>query len=98
MTPAPRFSVVIPTYQRRDLAVALVRALERQTYDGPFEMVVVVDGSTDGTVEALAQLHPQFQLRVIAQKNSGLARARNAGAGAAAGEILLFLDGDICLL
>lgn len=97
MSAAVRISVVVPTFQRRALAEALVAALGRQEYARPFEAIVVVDGSTDGTAEALAALDPtpRFPLRVISQPNAGAARARNRGAAAASGEILLFLDDDM---
>jgi glycosyltransferase involved in cell wall biosynthesis len=50
-----RFSVVIPTYERRDTVLRGVRALDQQT-ERDFEAIVVVDGSTDGTGEALRDL------------------------------------------
>ena len=89
-----RFSVVFPTYQRRELALAAVRALERQELRD-FEAIVVVDGSTDGTAQALRELRPSFPFTVLEQPNSGAASARNRGAAAARGEILLFLDDDM---
>src|SRR4051794_34409703 len=72
-----------------------VRALGRLSYDGPIEIIVVVDGSTDGTAAALTQLDCAFPIRVIEQDNRGLAAARNRGATVATGEILLFLDDDM---
>lgn len=89
-----RFSVVIPTCQRRDLALAAVRALESQELRD-FEAIVVVDGSTDGTAEALRGLETSFPFAVHEQPNAGAASARNRGAAAARGEILLFLDDDM---
>lgn len=89
-----RFSVVIPTFQRRDLALAAVRALESQELRD-FEAIVVVDGSTDGTAEALRGLQTSFPLAVHEQPNAGAASARNQGASVAQGEILLFLDDDM---
>ena len=89
-----RFSVVIPTYQRRELALAAVRSLEAQELRD-FEAIVVVDGSTDGTADALRGLQPSFPLAVHEQPNAGAASARNRGVAAAQGEILLFLDDDM---
>ena len=90
----PRFSVVIPTYQRRDLVVAAVRALAAQT--GPSaEVVVVVDGSTDGTAAALRALEVDVPLTVVEQANAGRARAVNVGATRARGQVIMFLDDDM---
>jgi glycosyltransferase involved in cell wall biosynthesis len=72
-----------------------MRALCRLAYDGPIEIIVVIDGSTDGTAAALARLDCAFPMRVIEQENRGLAAARNRGATEAAGDILLFLDDDM---
>lgn len=91
----PDISVVIPTYQRRDLALASVRALDRQTFAGPFEVIVVVDGSADGSADALRALELKTPLTVLEQQNQGAASARNRGAGSARGDILLFLDDDM---
>jgi peptidoglycan/xylan/chitin deacetylase (PgdA/CDA1 family)/glycosyltransferase involved in cell wall biosynthesis len=84
---ALRFSVVVPTFQRRDVVVAAVRALARQEGAPEFEAVVVVDGSTDGTADALRALEMPFPLRLVEQANLGAAEA--------GGEILLFLDDDM---
>jgi glycosyltransferase involved in cell wall biosynthesis len=92
---ATRFSVLIPTYQRRDVVVESVRALAAQEGAEPFEVLVVVDGSTDGTAQVLRELDVDFSLTVVEQPNSGSAAARNRGAREARGEILLFLDDDM---
>lgn len=92
---APYFSIVIPSYQRKHVVCDAVRALFRISYKGRFEVIVVVDGSTDGTAAALAELLCPFPLRVIEQNNHGLANARNRGAAEAVGEILLFIDDDM---
>jgi glycosyltransferase involved in cell wall biosynthesis/peptidoglycan/xylan/chitin deacetylase (PgdA/CDA1 family) len=93
-TEAPRFSVVIPTYERRERIVQHVASLDRQTLRD-FEAIVVVDGSTDGTGEALRALDVSFPLTVVEQENQGVAVARTAGAAAARGEILIFIDDDM---
>jgi glycosyltransferase involved in cell wall biosynthesis/peptidoglycan/xylan/chitin deacetylase (PgdA/CDA1 family) len=89
-----RYSIVVPTFQRRDVVAASVTTLAAQ--DGPaFEVIVVVDGSTDGTADTLRALDMPFPLRVVEQPNSGASRARNYGARLAAGDVLLFLDDDM---
>jgi len=88
-------SVIVPTYQRRDLVVAAVNALASQSFSEAYEIVVVVDGSTDGTAEALRKIRAGVPIRILEQENQGLSAARNAGASAASGDILLFLDDDM---
>jgi peptidoglycan/xylan/chitin deacetylase (PgdA/CDA1 family)/GT2 family glycosyltransferase len=90
----PRFSVIIPTYQRRELVIRNVAALEQQTYRD-FEVIVTVDGSTDGTADALRRLRTDFPLVVLEQPNEGRAAALNHGVEAARGDLLLFLDDDM---
>src|SRR5919201_1986024 len=92
----PRVSVVIPTYQRRGLvrrAVTEVGASKTDPTD--YEVVVVVDGSTDGSAPALRELVTPMRLVVLEQPNRGRPAALNAGAAAAAGSVLLFLDDDM---
>lgn len=89
-----RISVVIPTYERRQLVLDAVRSLAAQRDAPPFDVTVVVDGSTDGTGEALRALSLPW-LRVVEQTNQGAAAARNAGAATSTGELLLFLDDDM---
>ena len=91
----PAFSIVVPTFQRRDVVCDALRAIGRITYAGDVEVIVVVDGSTDGTAAALEQVACPFPTRIIVQANAGAAQARNHGASLATGEILLFLDDDM---
>lgn len=93
-TVLPGVSVVMPTYQRGDmLPTVLTPLLEDPALT---ELIVVVDGSTDSTVEVLGQLasrHPE--LRVLPQPNSGAGAARQRGVEAAACEVVLLLDDDV---
>lgn len=88
---APLVSVIIPTYNRAALVAQAVASVTAQTFRD-FEIVVVDDGSTDNTVEALA---PWDDIRILRQpRRQGVAAARNLGATAARGEWLAFLDSD----
>jgi glycosyltransferase involved in cell wall biosynthesis len=92
----PRLSIVVPTLNRRDSVLRLLGALHAQTAaPSDFEAIVVVDGSTDGTLDAVRAHAAPFALHAIDLPRSGRARARNEGVRAAAGEIVLFLDDDM---
>lgn len=91
-------SVVVPTYNRKDLLRITLEALGHQTYPrDQYEVIVVSDGSSDGTDEMVAEYAQEapFSLRLIRQANSGVARTRNRGIHEATGEVLVFLDDDI---
>jgi GT2 family glycosyltransferase/peptidoglycan/xylan/chitin deacetylase (PgdA/CDA1 family) len=91
----PSFSIVVPTFQRRDVVCASVRALCEIDYPGEIELIVIIDGSKDGTEAALKEITYPFPSRIIYQENTGLAGARNRGANEAANDIILFLDDDM---
>ena len=91
----PSFSIVVPTYQRRDLVCAVVRSLSALDYAGIIEVIIVVDGSTDGTTAALAEVNCRWPLRILEQSNLGASAARNRGAAAASNDVILFLDDDM---
>jgi glycosyltransferase involved in cell wall biosynthesis len=91
-----RISVVIPTYNRRDMLLKCLRALDRQTIlPQEFEVIVVDDGSTDGTGEMLQAASFRFALHYHRQENQGPGVARNEGVQRAAGELVLFIGDDI---
>ncbi len=92
---APRVSVIIPAYNCGPYIDETIESVARQTVPA-HEIVVVDDGSTDGTADALARYGSRIVCR--RQKNSGVSAARNAGAELATGDWLLFLDGDDALL
>ncbi|HZL34515.1 MAG TPA: glycosyltransferase family 2 protein [Tepidisphaeraceae bacterium] len=89
--PDPFFSVVIPTYNRAHLLRGAVDSVLAQE-DTDFELIVVDDGSTDNTAEALAGYGAR--VRLLRQENRGPGPARNLGIRAAKGRYIAFLDSD----
>jgi glycosyltransferase involved in cell wall biosynthesis len=95
---APCLSVVIPTYNRKRVLRQCLQALANQTVTPEsFEVLVVDDGSMDGTLEALATWERTlpYALRPLSQPNQGPAAARNRGLTQARGTWTLFLGDDI---
>src|SRR5262249_10096654 len=89
-------SAIIATYNRREsVAACLASLFEQDLPSDQYEIVVVVDGSSDGTGEMLRPCQPRGALVVIEQENKGQTAALNAGASAARGDIVLFLDDDL---
>lgn len=91
-TKQPDVSVIIPVYNRRDVVRRAVTSLLEQDFRRPYEVLVVDDGSTDGTAEVLADFGRC--VRVIRQKNGGAASARRTGMLEARASIVAFLDSD----
>ncbi|HKP16806.1 MAG TPA: glycosyltransferase [Gemmatimonadaceae bacterium] len=92
----PLASVVIPTHQRREsLLRALVSLATQSMPPEQYEVVVVVDGSDDGSREAAESLATSYSKRVLWQANRGRAAACNAGVAAARGDIVILLDDDM---
>src|SRR5258706_11663840 len=89
-----RASVIIPTYQGAHRIKATLEALERQTRKD-FELILVIDGSTDGTAGIAGRQKMTMQFQVLEQPNKGRAGARNAGAKLANGSLLVFYDDDM---
>lgn len=91
----PDLTVVIPSYSRRESLRRCLDSLAAQVEPPPFQVIVVDDGSRDGTAEMLARYQPRYPLRVLSTERAGPAAARNRGAAEAEGEYLLFLDDDV---
>ncbi len=91
----PAVSVVIPTYNRREQLVRVVDALAGQRDDDLFEVVVVSDGSSDGTDDYLRSGTTAMPVHAVFQANAGPASARNAGVNAARGDLIVFIDDDV---
>lgn len=90
-------SIIIPAYNHRDALTTCLASLEAQSYQ-EIEIIVVDDGSTDGTEARFAsRASTRPYLFIRRDQNNGAAAARNRGAEAATGDALLFVDADAVL-
>lgn len=90
----PVASIIIPNYNGKHLLAVCLPALRQQTWPAErFEVIVVDDASSDGSVEFLAEVFPEVRVVALAQ-NSGFIAACNAGVQAARGEVLALLNND----
>lgn len=88
-------SVIIPSFNGARKINHLLDSLLKQTAH-EFEIIVVIDGSTDHTIDILSPYHKAFRkFKVILQNNQGRSRCRNNGAKAASADILIFYDDDM---
>ncbi len=87
----PRISVIIPCYNNKPYIRECLNSVLSQTFSD-YEVIVVDDGSTDGTGEIIQNYLPR--VRYLRQSNQGPAAARNAGIEAASGEYIAFQDAD----
>lgn len=89
-------SVVVSSHNRRQHLARLLDALRAQLFSPEeFEVVVVLDGSTDGSADLLRAASTPFRLRLVEQPHRGLAATRNTGLREAAGHLVVFLDDDL---
>ena len=97
MTNLPFFSVVVPTYNSLETLQQTIEGLLGQNYPSDrYEIIIIDDGSTDGTTDYLEQMGRQGRLFFQPQTHKGPGGARNHGARLGHGEILAFIDSD-CL-
>ena len=93
------FSVVIPTYNRKPILEKCLDALENQVLIPEiedFEIVLVDDGSTDGTKDWLnAKANAFPHVRLLEQEHGGPASGRNLGVDKAYGDVIVFIDSDL---
>ncbi|HEX2833324.1 MAG TPA: glycosyltransferase [Thermoanaerobaculia bacterium] len=88
---SPYFSLVIPTYNRLDMLVRVLDALDAQLDAPPFEVIVINDGSKDDTANVMSR---RKGITFRTQENGGPGRARNHGVTLATGKIVIFIGDD----
>lgn len=94
MKKTPELSVVVPVYNAEKYLKSCVESILAQTYRD-FEIILVDDGSTDGSLKAAQEIAAtDNRIRVIAKKNAGVSAARNTGLESASGKYLAFVDSD----
>src|SRR5262245_39849002 len=91
----PTVSVIIPTFNRSKLVVNAIRSVLCQT-NRDYEIIVVDDGSTDNTAQALTPY--MDRIRYVSQANLGTSAAKNSGLQLARGKWISILDSDDCWL
>jgi glycosyltransferase involved in cell wall biosynthesis len=93
----PSVSIVIPVYNRAAKVLETLDSVVSQTRP-PAELVIVDDGSTDGTADAVAawksRVGPPFEILIVRTRNQGAGAARNTGLRETSGEFVAFLDSD----
>ena len=91
-----KVSIIVPVYNARNYIKGTIDCVRRQTYQN-WELLLILDGCSDGTDEVVSEYLEQLQderIIVIRQSNQGAARARNLGVSRAAGRYIAYLDAD----
>lgn len=97
MTNIPFLSVILPTYNRKYYISRMIDSVLMQSFKD-FELIIIDDGSTDGTKEMLEAKYRDGRIRIVCQDNGGVSSARNLGISLAKGKYITFVDSDDYLL
>jgi glycosyltransferase involved in cell wall biosynthesis len=89
----PKFTIITPTYNRQDLVQTTIQSILDQTFKD-WELIIVDDGSTDNTEQAIQRFLKNDRIKYIKKANSGQADSLNVGVSHASGEFITFLDSD----
>ncbi|NNC81493.1 MAG: glycosyltransferase [Acidimicrobiales bacterium] len=88
-----RVSIVMPSYNRADIIERAILSVEAQTHQN-WELLIVDDGSSDGTLELLERYHRDPRIQVTANNHGGVSVARNTALDLASGDFVAYLDTD----
>ncbi len=89
----PKLSILIVSYNTRELTLACLASIEHFPPEGPYEVILIDNDSRDGSFEAVLERYPNVRL-IQSGGNLGFARANNLGMRAATGDILVLLNSD----
>jgi glycosyltransferase involved in cell wall biosynthesis len=89
----PKISVIVNCYNKKETIANCINSVLNQKFDS-FELIVVDDGSTDGSDKIISKFLNDPRLKVYKIPHNGISAAKNQGTRMASGEIILFLDGD----
>lgn len=87
-------SVIVPTYQGEKKIGKFLDSMAAQSFKN-FELIIVIDGSTDNTKQVIYNHQYSLNLKIIEQENKGKSASRNHGASVANGDLLIFFDDDM---
>lgn len=88
-----KVSIILPTYNRKNTLIEAIESVLSQTFSD-FELIVIDDGSDDGTSDIMHDFLTDPRVKYLYQKNKGRSSARNKGLNEASGEYITFLDSD----
>lgn len=89
----PKVSIIVPCYNVENYIEECIQSILKNKYE-PKELILINDGSTDGTQLVLNKFKNNLYVKVLEQKNSGVSACRNRGLQEAKGEFILFVDSD----
>ena len=93
----PLVSIIMPVYNSSNYLIETIDSILNQTYDN-FELIIVDDGSTDGSKDILNEKYSNNKkIKIFYQKNLGAPTARNTGFKKSKGELIMFFDSDDCM-
>lgn len=91
-----KYSIIVPLYNCEQYIEKCLESLLDQNYEGEYEVIVVNDGSVDGSLSIVQKISvsSKGKIKIVSQKNKGLSGARNTGLRMAIGQYIIFIDAD----